>query len=135
MKKLILLTLLLILLSACSSPDNQADGPTIDDILADYQKPGEGEAAIPEEPLPTNDAECYEDGEHPIGVSIAEQFPAITTYKEVMHWFCNGALFEDILNALATEELTSIDADEILHMIAEGQTWNEVWLELGVTEE
>ena len=139
MKKfLILLILLVLLLSACSNTGNQVEGPSIDEILDQYQKPGqpgEGEMAAPDEPLPTNGPDCYQDGEHPIAVSIVEQFPEITSYNEVMVWFCNGAQFEDILNALTTEEMTSVDANEILTMIADGMSWDQIWLELGVTEE
>ena len=136
-KHLILLLLTLLLMSACSTPQDQTDGRTIEDILKEYQKTGEGEAAIPEpgEPLPLNEPDCFQDGDHPIGMSIAEQFTEITTYEEVMTWFCNGAVFEDILNALATEELTSVDAADSLKLIAAGMTWDEVWLELGLTEE
>jgi hypothetical protein len=138
-KSLLLLFLLLIFLSACAAPEDQLDGRTIEDILHEYQKPGEGEAAIPDEPisgpLPISGPDCYQDGEHPVGLGIAEQFSEITTYDEVMTWFCNGAIFEDILNALATEELTSVDADGSLQLIAAGLTWDEVWLELGLTEE
>jgi hypothetical protein len=79
--------------------------------------------------------ECYPDGIHPIGLSIAEQFEEITTYQEVMNWFCSGAEFEDILNALLTEELSDGDAESFLIMIAEGTTWDEIWLELGITEQ
>jgi len=80
-------------------------------------------------------SDCYTDGIHPIGESISDQFAIITTYEEVMGWFCNGASFEDILNALITEELTDVDAESTLYMVAEGYTWDEIWLELGVTEE
>jgi hypothetical protein len=52
-----------------------------------------------------------------------------------MTWFCSGAYFEDILNALMTEEMVEADADELLHMLAAGKTWDEIWLELGITEE
>lgn len=138
MKKfLISLLLIFMLLSACSTPEELPDGRTIEDILREYQKPGEGEAAIsePGEPLPITGPDCYQEGSHPIGMSIAEEFPEITTYEEVMTWFCNGAIFEDILNALATEELISVDANDSLQLIAAGLTWDEVWLELGLTEE
>lgn len=141
MKKiLVILTVLIILLSACAQNEEPASDLTIEDILNEYQQPepetGKGEAAIPEEEqLPTNAADCYQDGNHPIGVSIAGQFKNITSYEEVMLWFCNGAEFEDILNALATEEITTVDAEEVLNMLADGMSWDEIWLELGVTEE
>ena len=134
-KHLLILLLTVLLLAACSSPEELPDGRTIEDILREYQKPGEGEAAIPGEPIPLSGPDCYQQGDHPIALSIAGQFPAVTTYEEVMTWFCNVADFEDTLNALATEELTAVDADDSLELIAAGMTWDEVWLELGVTEE
>jgi hypothetical protein len=79
--------------------------------------------------------DCFPDGIHPIGLSIAEQFSEITTYQEVMNWFCSGAEFEDILNALMTEELSEIEAENFLKMIADGNTWDDIWLELGITEQ
>ena len=78
---------------------------------------------------------CYQEGVHPIGLSIAEQFEDITSYKEVMSWFCSGAEFEDILNALMTAELTGADGGDLLEMVADGRTWDEIWLELGIIKQ
>jgi hypothetical protein len=66
--------------------------------------------------------------------SIAEDYP-FTNGEEVMAWFCEGAEFEDILLALETEDLTGTPAEEMLEMLAEGFTWEEVWLVIGLTEE
>ncbi|MBE0582467.1 MAG: hypothetical protein IH612_01750, partial [Desulfofustis sp.] len=110
----------------------------IEEILREYQQRQAGEvtaddAASQKDSAPSSGPTCYQDGIHPIGQSIADQFQTITTYDEVMVWFCNGAEFEDILNALTTEEITTIDADAILQMVAADHTWDEIWLELGVT--
>ena len=78
---------------------------------------------------------CYPDGIHPIGLSIADQFAEITSYQEVMAWFCNGANFEDILNALVTQEISNVQAEIFLEMIATGNNWDDIWLELGITEQ
>ena len=80
-------------------------------------------------------AQCETGTEHPIAVTIAEQYAYLTDYDEVIGWFCDGAVFEDILNALTTEELSGTDAGDVLLMVAEGMTWDEIWLELGITEE
>lgn len=80
-------------------------------------------------------AECYPEDIHPIGMSIAEQFSNVTNYQEVMNWFCAGANFEDILNALLTEELIGMDAQNSLEKIATGNSWDDIWLELGITEQ
>lgn len=141
-KKFLFITFLLILvLTACTTSRNEEPGLTIEDILKEYQQPGGGgrDASMTElvdDPdANVNSPNCYTEGEHPIGASIAKQFPTVTTYDEVMLWFCNGALFEDILNALTTEELTGVNAEATLRMIAEGFTWDEIWLELGVTDQ
>lgn len=47
-----------------------------------------------------------------------------------MRWFCSGFLFEDILTALQTAEETSATPQELLSMYENGQTWEEIWLEL-----
>ena len=51
-----------------------------------------------------------------------------------MSWFCNGAEFEDILVALETEAQTEAAADEMLKMLADGFTWDEIWQVIGLTE-
>lgn len=95
------------------------------------------DAAPDEQPAPasTHEPTCYPDGDHPIAISIVDLYHDITTYEEVMTWFCDGALFEDILNALSTEELSGMEAETTLIMLAEGKTWNQIWLELGVINE
>ena len=87
-----------------------------------------------EDPLETLGPDCYGEETHPIGKSIADQFPDLTAYDEVMVWFCNGFEFEDILTALQTSEETSIPAGELLEVFANGQTWEAIWLELGLVE-
>lgn len=144
MKKILLLLAIVVLtITACSgSPSGENSDLSIEDILREYQQPsGEGRAPSSGgnndqgDQAPSSGPTCYGEDQHPIGVSIAKQFPAVTSYGEVMTWFCNGALFEDILNALATEEITGIEAEAMLRMVAEGFTWDEIWLELGVTEQ
>jgi hypothetical protein len=85
-------------------------------------------------PIPTSGPDCIQDDPHPIALSIAEQYNEITTYEQVMTWYCNGALFEDILNALSTQELSGADAGDLLLQISNGKSWNQIWLELGITE-
>jgi uncharacterized lipoprotein NlpE involved in copper resistance len=79
-------------------------------------------------------ADCYEDGLHPAAQSIAEEYGHLTDYEEIMVWFCNGAEFEDILNALLTEEMTNINAEKLLHRVADGETWNDIWIDLEIVE-
>jgi len=78
--------------------------------------------------------DCYKDGIHPAAQSIVEEYSQTTDYDEVMVWFCNGAEFEDILNALLTEEMTNIDAEEFLRRVADGEDWNDIWIDLDIVE-
>jgi hypothetical protein len=149
-----LLIIVTIVFTACSgSPESMQDEPmvkdqgstvgeevisgeTVDDLPTDDEIPDVNlMEQLPTESDLAGEAECYPEGIHPIGDSIADQFHEITTYQEVMNWFCSGAEFEDILNALVTEELSEIDAENFLKMIADGNTWDDIWLELGITEQ
>lgn len=69
----------------------------------------------------------------PIGQSIADEYDSVG-YDQVMVWFCNGAEFEDILVALETESQTGTSAEEMLQMLADGFTWDEIWQVTGLTE-
>jgi hypothetical protein len=147
----VFIIVLVLLLAACSSPtdddltvNNNEYNINSDNVGGESNngQPTQTENSSPnnadnteEIPVVTSGPDCYVDGEHPIAESIAEQFEEITTYDEIMTWFCSGAYFEDILNALMTEEMVEADADELLHMLAAGKTWDEIWLELGITEE
>ena len=51
-----------------------------------------------------------------------------------MTWFCDGAEFEDILVALETAEQTGASAEEMLIPLAAGLTWEEIWIEVGLSD-
>jgi hypothetical protein len=69
-----------------------------------------------------------------LGQSIADDF-AFTSVEEVLTWFCAGAEFEDILVALQTEELSGVPAEEMLAMLADGLSWDDIWQTIGLTNE
>lgn len=75
--------------------------------------------------------ECPGDEINPIGESIAADYD-FATYDQVMTWFCDGAEFEDILVALETQGLTGEPAEEMLQMLADGLTWDDIWLLVGL---
>ena len=77
--------------------------------------------------------DCLEGEISPIGGSIADEYE-VTSYEEVITWFCNGAEFEDILVALETESQTGTPAEEMLQMLADGFTWEEIWQLIGLTD-
>lgn len=76
---------------------------------------------------------CLGDDVSPIGQSIADEYE-FTSYEEVTTWFCNGAEFEDILVALETESQTGTPAEEMLGMLADGFTWEEIWKLIGLAK-
>lgn len=84
-------------------------------------------------PLSTEEAatECPGEEINPIGQSIAADYD-FATYDQVMTWFCEGAEFEDILTALETQAVTDEPADEMLQMLADGLTWEDIWLLVGL---
>jgi hypothetical protein len=145
MKKLLLVFFLLVLLISACSKSSGNDGTGTNPVNStrgsensggergdQNSSSGEGQST----PISKDEvAECLTSEEHPIAVSIAEEYAQFTDYGEIIGWFCDGALFEDILNALITEELSGVDAENVLLMVAEGQSWDEIWLELGITEE
>jgi hypothetical protein len=114
MKKIIFLLLIIVFSAGCAQNGLESSGTATEELV--------------------QSTDCYEDGEHPAALSIADEYQSFTDYEEVMVWFCNGAEFEDILNALLTEEMVGADAEEILRRVAGGETWNEIWLDLGVVD-
>jgi len=84
-------------------------------------------------PLSAEEAatECPGPAINPLGESIAADYD-FTTYDQVMAWFCEGAAFEDILTALETQAVTEEPAGEMLQMLADGWTWEDIWLLVGL---
>ena len=81
----------------------------------------------------TPEANCPGEEINTIGQGIADEYE-FASYEEVMTWFCSGAEFEDILVALQTEDQTGTPAEEMLVMLAEGFTWEEIWMVVGLAE-
>lgn len=52
-----------------------------------------------------------------------------------MVWFCNEFEFDDILIALETEADSEQIAGELLSMIENGKTWDQIWVELGILDQ
>ena len=148
MKKIIFLLLVSVLfITGCNQgvPENLADPtqpgasatdpPALPDILGTTPEASITPSSAPtEQPQETLGPDCYGKDTHPIGQSIASLYPEQTDYDEVMVWFCNGFEFEDILTALQTAELADMSAEQLLAMFEHGQTWDEIWNELGIVE-
>ena len=136
-KNLITLILVVFIFAGCAGNSSPSDEHSDTGQPRNSTTAESEDAVVIGQPIPINGesaAECLAAEEHPIASSIAADYADITTYDEVLGWFCNGAMFEDILNALLTEELTQVDAGNVLVMVAQGQSWDEIWLELGVTQ-
>jgi hypothetical protein len=145
-KTLFLLLIPMLLLASCrqttegnvsleTSPIPSMDTSKANDEVSatDDQEPSPA-VSTEEQPLETLGPDCYGDQIHPIGQSIADLYPEQMDYEEVMTWFCNGFEFEDILTALQTAEETDYSAEELLSKFEHGQTWEEIWIELGIVE-
>jgi hypothetical protein len=92
--------------------------------------------------LPTVDRQasldCLDDSARAVAQAIADEYGAATSFEEVGSWRCGGAAFEDILTALQTEAMVSpeegVFAEDMLELLTQGLTWDEIWLVLGLTE-
>ena len=69
---------------------------------------------------------------HPVAQSIEEKFDV--SYDDIMGWYCGGSAFSDILLALETEKLSDVPVPDLLLKV-KTQTWEEIWLDLGITPE
>lgn len=114
---------------------NPQAAPTSDTTAGAIPAIEETSATTPAEMTPApageSDMECPGQEINPLGESIAADYD-FTTYNQVMTWFCEGAAFEDILVALETQAVTDEPAGEMLQMLAEGWTWENIWLLVGL---
>jgi hypothetical protein len=141
---LITTLLIALLVSACSAPPLPSAEQNVPTAPASGPGPVEptpqltpeiapepAQPATPEvETVPPN---CLGGAASPIGQSIAEEYESVS-YDQVLTWFCNGAEFEDILVALETESQTGIPAEEMLQMLADGFSWEEIWQIIELTD-
>jgi len=77
--------------------------------------------------------DCPSSAPYELGAAIARDYD-FTSPEQVMTWFCDGAEFEDILVALETAKQTGASAEEMLIMLAAGLTWEEIWIEVGLSD-
>ncbi|HEY5730681.1 MAG TPA: hypothetical protein VIS72_11555 [Anaerolineales bacterium] len=131
-KHQIAVLIVIALITACGSQSDPINEPDILDTPTETQ-----ENNVPivgtSPPVETTAADCLGDQVSPIGQSIADEYES-ADYEQVMTWFCNGAEFEDILVALETESQTDTSADEMLKMLSEGFTWDDIWHLVGLTD-
>jgi len=124
----------LALTIGCNGKQTDAVDPDVTSpIAAPVQQDVIEPAQTPLPPSETAAPNCLGDEINLIGKSIADEYES-ASYEQVMTWFCNGAEFEDILVALETESQTGRLADELLVMMAEGLSWEEIWQVIGFTD-
>ena len=119
---LVLLIFVLTITTACSGQGMSAVAPVIK------------ETTLPSS-MPVNavDPNCLGNKVNRIGEAISDEYE-FADYDQVMTWFCSGAEFEDILVALETELQTDTTANEMLQMLADGFSWDDIWLVTGLTD-
>ena len=118
----------LMLITACSAQQNPAVGVDRPATLA-VSESMQGTLLTVKTAAPN----CLGDAISPIGQSIADDYES-ASYDQIMTWFCNGAEFKDILVALETESQTETLAVEMLQMLADGFTWEEIWIVTGLVD-
>lgn len=133
-----LLTLLVGLMAACGASEQEpAAAPTMAPTAGGEQEVetrgdmavesgADVAAGVSEGETATR---CTEVDPHPMGVSIAEKFDV--SYERVMTWFCSGHTFDEILIALQTSGMSDMSVEELL-TLRQSQSWDQIWVELGV---
>ena len=131
----IVLLITLVVITACGAQPDPVIEPNKPDTPIETSEKSEPTTVVEAtSPLiETAGPDCLGNEISPIGQSIADDYES-TSYEQVMTWFCNGAEFEDILVALETEAQTDTSADEMLQMLADGFTWEEIWQMVGLTD-
>ncbi len=141
----IVLLFTLVLATACGNLPSLTIGPNVlvtptkDQVINEPtdQRLVPTDAIVPIEttssPAETTAEDCLGGEISPIGQSIAEDYES-ASYEQVITWFCDGAEFEDILVALETETLVDTSAQEMLQMLADGFTWDEIWQLMGLMD-
>ena len=134
--KVILFIAVTLMIAGCAGQPAQtstsapADDPVAQEAVSSEEmateEVGPAEAAAEE-----GTTDCPGDEINPIGESIAADYTFVT-YDQVMTWFCDGAEFEDILVALETQDVTGEPAEDMLQMLVDGLTWDDIWLLVGL---
>jgi hypothetical protein len=87
-----------------------------------------------EEPAATNKENYFctnPDVMHPVGQGIAAKYEELTTYEEVMGWFCEDSLgFGQIMLGLQTALVAEIEPSELLGRRLDGEGWGVIWQDL-----
>lgn len=133
LKICISLVLMAFLVAACGgevSPEVNST-PVEEPRPASTHGPALGTSVEPTEVSATMTA-CLQQEQQEIAMGIASQFEV--EYDQVMTWFCTGHSYEDILLALESSQGTDYSVDDLLAMIDQGNTWDQIWEQIGLVE-
>ena len=131
-RTLLPLLLVTVLLSACgaeSASPAVESAPELSSTESVLEIPATEEIIVVEPVV----SDCLNGEISLIGESIADEYET-ASYEQVVSWFCDGAEFEDILVALETESQTGTSTEEMLQMLADGFSWDEIWQLVGLTD-
>ena len=134
--KVVLFIAVALMVAGCAGQPAQTStsAPATDPVVpeaASSEEIAAEEAAPAETAAEAGTVDCPGDEINPIGESIAADYTFVT-YDQVMTWFCDGAEFEDILVALETQDVTGEPAEDMLQMLVDGLTWDDIWLLVGL---
>lgn len=129
-KHLLLVLLLLIALTACDNSLRKATQQVLNKENPSTPTTAKQEAEQ-KESNPTTPSNCPQPDPHPLGESIAEKFKV--SYDEVIDWYCEGYLFEDILLAAQTSQLADVEPGELLQD-TQSKSWDQIWEELDLVK-
>ena len=125
MNKYCVLLPIILILSACLPIVDNSDTPIQEPtVLKSVESEAEQDSINPE---------CLSSEMRVIGENISQRFD-FATEDQVMTWFCGGAEFKDILIALQTEKVTGQSTQELLEMLVNGLSWDEIWQSIGFLE-
>jgi hypothetical protein len=127
MKKFALLITLIFILFSTACGDTGLKASYDQDSPEDSQKVEEVQEDLEVENPETS---CSAINPHPMAEGISGTFEI--SYDEVMTLYCDGYAFSDILLALETAELVDHSVEELLGFL-DGQTWEDIWQDLGVS--
>jgi len=87
----------------------------------------------PEDGEPKGGAYCdgSQEGEHPAGVKLAEQYGA--SYEKIMTWFCAGHGFGQIGMAFRISQQAGVSVEDVFSQRESGAGWGQIMKEYNLT--
>jgi hypothetical protein len=77
-------------------------------------------------------SDCPDYEKREIALEVAKEYSI--SYAQVTGWLCADIDFEDVLLALETAKEVNIPVEILLQKRLDGQSWEEIWLDVGLIE-